>query len=123
MLMETKDLILKKAVYEDWKSIYHNVWSRPDTAKYMQWKVTTDEEGARERIQKTIAWQENHDAWLVYEKKSGQAIGFTGIVETRPHIYEETGIWETDSAVADGVLHLFGRDGISLFNVVRQSCI
>lgn len=92
MLMETKDLILKKAVYEDWKSIYHNVWSRPETAKYMQWNVTTDEEGARERIQKTIAWQENHDAWLVYEKKSGQAIGFTGIVETRPHIYEETGI-------------------------------
>ena len=92
MLMETKDLILKKAVYEDWKSIYHNVWSRPETAKYMQWKVTTDEEGARERIRKTIAWQENHDAWLVYEKKNGPAIGFAGVQEIGPHIYEETGI-------------------------------
>lgn len=90
--METKDLLLEKAKYEDWESIYRNVWSRPETAKYMLWKVTTDEEGARERIKRSIAWQENHDAWLVYEKASGQAVGFAGIEEIRPHIYEDTGI-------------------------------
>lgn len=81
--METKDLLLEKAKYEDWESIYRNVWSRPETAKYMLWKVTTDEEGARERIKRSIAWQENHDAWLVYEKASGQAVGFAGIEEIR----------------------------------------
>ena len=73
--METEDIILGKAKYEDWRSIYRNVWSRPETAEYMVWKVTADEDEARERIQRTIAWQETHDAWLVYERGSGQAIG------------------------------------------------
>ena len=90
--METEDIILGKAKYEDWTSIYRNVWSRPETAEYMVWKVTADEDGARERIQRTIAWQETHDAWLVYERGSGQAIGFAGVEETEPHIYHETGI-------------------------------
>ena len=58
----------------------------------MVWKVTADEDEARERIQRTIVWQETHDAWLVYEKGSGQAIGFAGVEETEPHIYHETGI-------------------------------
>ena len=57
-------------------SIYRNVWSRPETAEHMAWKVTADEDGARERIQRTITWQKTHDAWLVYERGSGQAIGF-----------------------------------------------
>ena len=90
--METEDLILGKAKYEDWRSIYRNVWSRPETAEYMVWKVTVDEDGARERIQRTITWQETHDAWMVYEKASGQAIGFAGVEEAKPHIYHETGI-------------------------------
>ena len=90
--METEDIILGKAKYEDWRSIYRNVWSRPETAEYMIWKVTADEDEARKRIQRTIAWQETHDAWLVYERGSGQAIGFAGVEETEPHIYHETGI-------------------------------
>ncbi|MEY8331680.1 GNAT family N-acetyltransferase [Lachnospiraceae bacterium 47-T17] len=90
--METEDIILAKAKYEDWRSIYRNVWSRLETAKYMVWKVTADEDGARERIQRTIAWQETHDAWMVYERGSGQAIGFAGVKETEPHVFHETGI-------------------------------
>ncbi|MDE6202714.1 MAG: GNAT family N-acetyltransferase [Lachnospiraceae bacterium] len=90
--MEAEDIILGKAKYKDWRSMYRNVWSRPETAEYMVWKVTSDEDGARERIQRTIAWQETHDAWLVYEKGSRQAIGFAGVEEIEPLIYHETGI-------------------------------
>lgn len=90
--METKDLILGKAKYEDWKPMYCNVWSRPETAEHMKWKVTAGEDAARERIERTIIWQETHDSWLVYEKSSGQAVGFAGVKEVRPHVYEETGI-------------------------------
>ncbi len=79
MFLETDNLILKKAEFEDWKSMYRNVWSRPETAKYMAWCATTDEEDAKARIQRTIKYQENHDTYLVYEKKSGQAIGFAGV--------------------------------------------
>ena len=78
-VMETRDLILRKAVYEDWKSMYLNVWSRPETARYMVWRVTADEVGAKERIERTIAWQKTHDAWLVCVKDSGEAVGFGGV--------------------------------------------
>lgn len=90
--METKDLILGKAKYEDWEAMYRNVWSRPETARYMQWRVVESEEEARVRIQKTIAFQETNDSYLVYEKKSGQPIGFAGVSELEPRIYEEAGI-------------------------------
>ncbi len=92
MLLETDNLILKKAEFEDWKAMYRNVWSRPETAKYMAWRVATDEEAAKARIQKTIKYQESHDTYLVYEKKSGQAIGFAGLEETAPHIYQDASI-------------------------------
>ena len=33
--LETKDLILKKAEFEDWKTIYYNLWRHKESAKYM----------------------------------------------------------------------------------------
>lgn len=92
MFLETDNLILKKAEFEDWKSMYRNVWSRPETAKYMAWRVLADEKDAKARIQRTIKYQENHNTYLVFEKKSGQAIGFAGVEEIRPHIYQDASI-------------------------------
>ncbi len=92
MLLETDNLILKKAEFEDWKSMHRNVWSRSETAKYMAWRVTTNEEDAKVRMQKTIKYQENHDTYVVYEKESGQAIGFAGVEEIAPHIYQDASI-------------------------------
>lgn len=37
----------------------------------MEWTVTTSEETAKIRIVKTIAFQKEHDTYLVYEKSSG----------------------------------------------------
>ena len=51
---ETKDLILEKAKFEDWETMYKNVWSRSEAALYMQWRVTESEAAARECIRKTI---------------------------------------------------------------------
>lgn len=90
--MESKDIVLRKAEFEDWKALYRNVWSREETARYMYWRVTASEEDARERIYRTIEYQKDHDAYLVHGKKSGEAIGFAGVRETEPHIYHETGI-------------------------------
>ncbi len=91
-MIETEDLILDKAKYSDWKDMYLNVWSRPESAKYMLWRITPDEEEARRRIERTIAFQEDHDAFLVYERTGGRAIGFGGVVQTGPYTYEDTGI-------------------------------
>lgn len=90
--LETCDLIIKKAVFEDWKELYRNIWSRGESAKYMQWKLTADEEAARQRMQRTLEWQREHHAYTVYEKKSGQAIGWVGMEEISPGVYEDTGL-------------------------------
>ena len=90
--METCDLILDKARFEDWEELYRSVWSRPETARYMLWRVTSSEEEARARMERTIAWQRDHDVWTVYEKSVGQAIGWAGLAELSPGVWQETGI-------------------------------
>lgn len=92
MFMETKDLILGKAKFEDWETMYKNVWSRTEAARYMQWQVTESEAAARERIRKTIEYQKNHDTYIVYEKRTGQAIGFAGVEQITPNIYQDASI-------------------------------
>ena len=92
-MIETKDLIIKKAVFEDWPDIYRNVWSHPECAKYMFWSVTTSEEDAKARMLRTLKWEAEHeDAYFVYEKASGQAIGFTGVEPVTEDLWEEAGI-------------------------------
>ena len=91
-MIETENLILDKAKFSDWKEMYYNVWSRPESAKYMIWNLTTNEENAKIRILKTIEFQQKHDTYVVYEKSSGKAIGFAGVEKIEPYIYQETGI-------------------------------
>ncbi|MDE5909924.1 MAG: GNAT family N-acetyltransferase [Lachnospiraceae bacterium] len=114
--METKELILEKAKYEDWKSMYDNVWSRPETAEHMMWKVTADEEEAKERIQRTIAWQKAHDVWLVYEKSSGQAIGFAGVEKIGPYSYQ-------DASIALGPEYVGRGYGKQILRLLMEYCI
>ena len=91
-MLAGKDIYLDKARYEDWPAIWQNVWSRPETARYMLWQVTMTEQDAQERMRRTMAWQQEHDTWLVYEKASGQAVGFAGVLEATPGVWEDTGI-------------------------------
>lgn len=74
--IETKDLILKKASMDDLNDMYINIWSQEETSKYMLWVPTKNIEEAKDRMIKTIEYQKNNIAYLVFEKKSGQAIGF-----------------------------------------------
>ena len=91
-MIETDELILDKARFADWEGMYRNVWSHPESARYMAWKVTVSESDAKIRIQKTIEFQKNHDTYLVYEKKSGEPIGFAGVEKAEGHAYQEMGI-------------------------------
>lgn len=90
--LETRDLILKKATYEDWKAMYANVWSHQESAKYMHWNVMTSQEEAKIRILKTIEYQKSHDSWLIFDRLAGIAIGFAGVEQAEPGIWRETGI-------------------------------
>ena len=92
-MLETTDLILRKATPEDWQDMYENVWSREETARYMLWNVTHSEEDARSRMERTIAFQQkNPTTYTVCEKAGGQAIGFAGMIEIAPGVYEDCGV-------------------------------
>ena len=90
---ETKDLILRKGCFADWRDMYRNIWRHPESAKYMVWDVTESEEAAIARMERTVAFQTAHDHhWTVVEKASGEAIGWAGIRMPEPGICEETGV-------------------------------
>lgn len=93
-MYETNRLILRKAVFSDWAQMWRNVWYHEETARYMLWSVTQSEAEAKDRMERTIAFQQSHHAWLVIEKESGEAIGFAGL-------REEDGVCE-DSGIAVG---------------------
>lgn len=114
-MIETESLILDKAKFLDWKEMYHNVWSQPESARYMDWSITTSEEAAKIRIVKTIAFQKEHDTYLVYEKSSGKAIEFAGVEQLEPHIYQEAGICLGPQYVGKG----FGKQ---ILQVLIQYC-
>ena len=91
-MLETNDLILDKARPDDWQAMYRNVWSHPESAKYMMWSVTQREEDAPDRMRRTIEFQKSHDTYLVYAKATGEAIGFAGLEQLSPTVWEEAGI-------------------------------
>ena len=90
---ETKDLILRKAVMEDWQAMLHNIWCHSESAKYMAWSNTYTDEDAKARMERTIAFQAAHDYhWTVVEKASGEAIGWAGMQEETSGVFCETGV-------------------------------
>jgi len=92
-ILETKDLIIKKGEFKDWHDMYYKLWCHTESAKYMLWNVTTSEEAAKARMERTIAYEAAHPyEWLVYEKCSGQAIGFAGLEKLEEQVCGETGI-------------------------------
>ena len=91
-MLETKDLILDKAKPDDWRAMYRNVWSHPESARYMMWSVTEREEDAPDRMRRTIEFQKTHDTYLVYSKATGEAIGFAGVEQLSPTVWEEAGV-------------------------------
>lgn len=93
VIIYTEDLILKKAREEDLEDIYHALWRHAESARYMLWEPTETEEAARERMERTIAFQKtNKYALFIYEKASGKAIGFVGMKELEPGVWEDIGL-------------------------------
>lgn len=126
-MLETKDLILKAAEFEDWRDLYENIWSRRESAKYMLWKPTCSEEEARARMERTLAWQQKNElSYTVYEKKSGRAIGFAGMTRIQEDVYEDTGIAVGPDYVGRGygkqILQALTKQAFEELNAERFVC-
>lgn len=92
-MLETKDLILDKAKLQDWQAMYRNVWSRPESFRYMVLELSPDEAEAQDRMRRTIGFQsERETAYTVFLKSTQEAIGFGGIARLEGDTWEETGI-------------------------------
>ena len=91
-MIETPRLILDKAKPGDWEDMYLNVWSRPESARYMFWSLTTNAAEAPDRMRRTIEFQNTHDSYLIYLRSTGRAIGFAGVTKLSETVYEESGV-------------------------------
>lgn len=91
--LETEDLVLRKAKFEDWEALYHNLWKHAESAKYMLWTPTKNKEEAIDRMNRTIAFQKIEKyTFVVCLKETGEAIGNAGMKDLGDGVYEETGI-------------------------------
>lgn len=89
----TKDLVLKKAEFEDYFAIWQNLWRHESAARYMLWAPTLTEEAAMDRMHRTLAHQaKNKHTYFVYEKATGTPIGFAGMMQIAPDAWEDTGV-------------------------------
>lgn len=90
--IETRDLFLKKATMDDVDDMHTNIWSKEETTKYMLWQPTRNIEEAKIRMLKTIEYQKNNLAYLIYKKETGKAIGFAGMNKIGDKVYKDSGI-------------------------------
>ena len=90
--LETDRLILRKARLEDLDDIYNNVWSDPKLAENMLWRPNTDIESARDRLYRNIPFQKDNFTYFVCLKETDEVIGFAGVQEFRPRVFEDYGI-------------------------------
>ena len=110
--LETADLILKKAVFEDWELLFRNITGRAESAKYMLWKPDENEEAAKARMLRTIEFEKKEKyAFLVYLKSSMEPIGFAAMREAEPGVFEEMGI----AVGPEYVQHGYGTQIVNTF--------
>lgn len=90
--IEGARVVLRKARMDDLEAIYENVWSRAELARTMFWDVTATHEEAVARMERTMAYQAQNDAFFVCLRRTDEPIGFAGVREYAPGAWEETGI-------------------------------
>ena len=109
--LEAKDIILGKAKQEDLHSIYNNYWCSEKTAKFMLWIPQKNLAEAQDRLDRTIAFQEDHLAFMIYEKATGEAIGQAAMIEIEDGIWEDGGIGMGEKCVGKG----YGKQILNCF--------
>ena len=90
--LETARLVLRKARKSDLEAIWHNVWSDAEVAQTMLWQPTLTREEALRRMERTISMQSLHFTYFVCLKSTDEPIGFGGIREVAPGVFDELGL-------------------------------
>ncbi len=99
----TDRLVLRKAKESDLEFIYKNVWSDARLTKYMLWQVNNSIDEARDRLNRTIAYQKDHYAYFICLKETDEAIGFAGVIDIGEGAFEDTGLCVATDYQAKGL--------------------
>lgn len=86
------NIILRKAKEDDYLSMLVNIWSNEEVYKWMLFTPTNTIEDAKDRIKRSISFQENHYCYFIALKNTDEAIGFCGMEEIEDNVYRECGI-------------------------------
>ena len=79
--IETKNLLLRKARYDDLESIWNNVWKDETLASTMLWRVTDNINDAKGRLERTIKYQSKNYSYFICLKEKDEPIGFIGFIK------------------------------------------
>ena len=91
--LETPRLRLRKARAADLDAIWQNIWRDTSISRWMFWPPTDTLDAAKDRLERTMAFQrENPYMYFVCLKETDEAIGFAGMREIAPGVYEESGV-------------------------------
>ena len=90
--IETPRLILRKARPDDLDAIWRNVWRDEAIARWMLWEPTRTREDAEARMARTIAYQQTGNAFFACLRETDEPIGYGGVFERKPGVWEDTGI-------------------------------
>ncbi len=91
-LLETRDLYLGRAERSDLKSIYKNVWSSNEAARYIYQNACKGEREARARLIKVMDFQRSNYGFFIYKKDTREAIGYATVAPVSENVWEEQGI-------------------------------
>ena len=109
-VLESKNIIIRKAKEKDYESMLKYVWSDEEVYKWMLFQPTFSTEDAKERTVRSIEFQKTHYAYFVALKESDMAIGYCGIKEKSDGVFEECGI-----CIGREFQHLgYGKEIVSL---------
>ena len=92
LILEGKNIILRKAKYEDYKSMLKHVWKDIDIYKWMLYKPTLTIEDAIDRVKRSIEYQKDNYAYFIALKSTDEAIGMCAIKDMGDGHFEESGI-------------------------------
>ena len=73
--LESKNICLRKAKENDWRSMLENVWGDEAVYQWMLYQPTLTEEDAVDRCRRSMQYQKDHFAWFVTLKDTDEAIG------------------------------------------------
>lgn len=88
-----KDILLRKAKFDDYVDLYNNYWSNKITTQYMLWQVSENLNEAKQRIQRTIDFQSKTPiSFVICQKSNNMPIGLVGFKEIEKDVYEDVGL-------------------------------